>query len=364
MLACRAGWVRQTMSRRLLSSHNSTRRRAVLGVVLVAGVLMSALPAGAQTSRARLAEQQRKLNGLKSRAGQIASAYARTDHELDDTRSEIVQTKNQLSRAESDMGELQNQLKGRVRAAYRMRGVGFFQFLLEAESFRDFNLRLMSLQRQTLADEDLILKLRKKRHELELAQGELKRQEKSLDTQRQSYLTQGRQLAITLAEQNRIYQALREIVTREELARLFRTIRGGVRGMRIPLDACPVAGPRNVTNSFGASRGGGTRRHQGNDIMSPHGTPIVAVVSGRVTRTGNGGLGGKTVYLYGGGTEFYYAHLSSISVGAGQTVSAGARLGANGSTGNASGGAPHLHFEIHPGGGRAIDPYPSLSQVC
>lgn len=352
------------MLRRSHSSHRRTRRRAFIGVVLVAGVLVSALPAGAQSSRARLGEQQRKLNGLKSQAGRIADAYARTDHELDETRSEIVETKGALRRAESDMGELQKQLKGRVRAAYQMRGVGFFQFLLEAESFRDFNVRLMSLQRQTLADEDLILQLRKKRHELELAQGELKRQEGALASKKETYLSQGRRLAITLAEQNRIYQALREVVTREELGRLFRTIRGGVRGMRIPLDACPVAGPRNVTNSFGASRGGGTRRHQGNDIMSPHGTPIVAVVSGRVTRTGNGGLGGKTVYLFGGGTEFYYAHLSSISVGAGQTVSAGARLGANGDTGNARGGAPHLHFEIHPGGGRAIDPYPSLAQVC
>jgi len=325
---------------------------------------MSALPAGAQTSRARLAEQQQKLNGLKSRAGQIASAYARTDQELGETRGKIVRTKSELGRAESDMGELQNQLKGRVRSAYRMRGVGFFQFLLEAESFGDFNLRLMSLQRQTLADEDLFLQLRKKRHELELAQGELKRQEGTLASQRQTYLAQGRRLAITLTEQNRIYQSLKDLVTREELSRLFRTIRGGTRGMRVPLDFCPVAGPHVVSNDFGAPRGGGSRRHQGNDIMSPHGTPLVAVVSGRITRTGNGGLGGKSVYLFGGGAEFYYAHLSSISVGSGQTVQAGQRIGSNGNTGNARGGPPHLHFEIHPGGGRAIDPYPSLGQVC
>ncbi len=363
MLACPAAFSRYRMSRLLKTSHLRTRRRVLFGLVLIAGVLMSGLPAGAQSSRARLTEQQRKLNGLKSQAGRIAAAYARTDHELDETRSEIVQTKGALRRAESDMGELQNQLKGRVRAAYRMRGVGFFQFLLQAQSFRDFNLRLMSLQRQTLADEHLILQLRKKRHELEVAQGELKRQEGALASQKQTYLSQGRRLAITLAEQNRLYQALKDLVTREELARLFRTLRGG-RGMRIPLDACPVAGPHVVTNSFGAARGGGTRRHQGNDIMSPHGTPIVAVVAGRITKTGSGGLGGKSVYLYGGGTEFYYAHLSSISAGAGQSVSPGQTIGANGSTGNASGGAPHLHFEIHPGGGRAIDPYPSLSQVC
>ena len=98
--------------------------------------------------------------------------------------------------------------------------------------------------------------------------------------------------------------------------------------------------------------------------MAPYGAPVVAVVPGRVTKGGNGGLGGISVYLYGNGVEFYYAHLSRRSVGPGQSVSAGQTIGANGDSGNAKGGPPHVHFEIHPGGGRAIDPYPSLSAVC
>jgi murein DD-endopeptidase MepM/ murein hydrolase activator NlpD len=326
-------------------------------------VAVTATPAGAQTTKSRLDEQQRKLSGLKTRAGRLADALAKTEHDLDDTREEMVKTRAAVRRAEDDMGALQERLKDRVRAAYRMRGVGFFHFLLEARSFSEFNQRMVFLQRQTLNDEGLVLELRKKRHELELHRAELNRHERSLQTRKNEQLAQARRMTITLAEQNRIYQALKTEFTREQLARMFRTLRG-VGGYSIPLDACPVAGPHNVTNSFGAPRGGGTRRHQGNDIMAPHGAPILAVVSGRITKVGSGGNGGISVYLYGSGVEFYYAHLSRRSVGPGQSVSAGQTIGANGDTGNARGGAPHLHFEIHPGGGRAIDPYPSLSKVC
>jgi murein DD-endopeptidase MepM/ murein hydrolase activator NlpD len=349
----------------MTSSQSRTQKSVLLAAALsILALLLSPVSAGAQSTKDRLDAQKERVAGLKTRAGQIANAYAETEHELQETRGEIAQTQAKKKNAEAEMGELRSRLKNRVRAAYRARGLGFFQFLLEAESFRDFNLRLMSFQRQTLDDEDLILQLRKKQHELDLAERELDRQEGVLASQKETYLSQGRRLAITLAEQNRIYKSLEGQLKREELSRLFRVIRGGVSGQSVPLDHCPVAGPHAVSNDFGAPRGGGSRRHQGNDIMSPHGTPLVAVVSGRVTRVGNGGLGGRSVYLFGNGVEFYYAHLSSVSVGAGQSVSAGQRVGANGDSGNARGGPPHLHFEIHPGGGRAIDPYPSLARVC
>jgi murein DD-endopeptidase MepM/ murein hydrolase activator NlpD len=331
--------------------------------VAVLAVFLTAAPAGAQTTKSRLDEQQKKLSGLKSRAGRLAEALAKTEHELDETRGDMVKTRTAVRRAEDDMAALQDRLKDRIRAAYRMRGIGFFHFLLEARSFSEFNQRMVFLQRQTLNDEGLVLELRKKRHELELHRAELNRQENALQSRKGAQIAQARQMTITLTEQNRIYQALKTQFTREQLSRMFRTLRG-VGGYVIPLDACPVAGPHNVTNSFGAPRGGGTRRHQGNDIMAPYGAPVVAVVSGRITKLGNGGNGGISVYLYGNGTEFYYAHLSRRSVGSGQSVSAGQSIGANGDTGNARGGAPHVHFEIHPGGGRAIDPYPSLSRVC
>ncbi len=124
---------------------------------------------------------------------------------------------------------------------------------------------------------------------------------------------------------------------------------------------CPVQGPHAFSNDWGASRGGGSR-HQGTDILSPRGTTVVANVSGTVRRNDNR-LGGISYYLNGdNGDEFYGAHLDSITTTG--RVSAGTAIGTVGDTGDAKGGPTHLHFEIHPGGGAAVNPYPTLSKYC
>ena len=125
---------------------------------------------------------------------------------------------------------------------------------------------------------------------------------------------------------------------------------------------CPVQGPRAFSNDWGQPRSGG-RRHQGNDILSPRGTPVVASVAGSV-RPHQSSMGGISYYLKGDdGNTYFGTHLDSLS-GASGRVGQGAVLGYVGNSGNASGGPTHLHFEIHPGGGAAVNPYPTLSQYC
>ena len=117
---------------------------------------------------------------------------------------------------------------------------------------------------------------------------------------------------------------------------------------------CPVAGSSSYHDGWGNPRSGG-RRHEGVDMMASTGTPLVAVVSGSVTFKQNS-LGGNAVWLRGSnGDSYYYAHLSSFE-GSSRSVGQGEVIGYVGSTGNA--GVPHLHFEVHPGGGAAVNPYP------
>jgi len=123
---------------------------------------------------------------------------------------------------------------------------------------------------------------------------------------------------------------------------------------------CPVQGPRSFSNDYGAPRSGGS--HQGNDILAPRGTPVVANVGGVVTQR-TGAVSGLAYYLAGDdGSRYFGAHLNSF--GASGRVAAGTVIGTVGDTGDAVGGPPHLHFEIHPGGRGNINPYPTLKKYC
>jgi murein DD-endopeptidase MepM/ murein hydrolase activator NlpD len=129
---------------------------------------------------------------------------------------------------------------------------------------------------------------------------------------------------------------------------------------------CPFTpGRTQFSNSFGAPRSGG-RSHRGVDMMAPWDDPIYAVESGTV-RLNTGGLGGNQIFLSGNsGAYYYYAHLNSFNVSSGTSVSQGDLIGFNGNSGNASGGAPHVHLQIYPNGyrGGVINPYYSMAAVC
>lgn len=129
---------------------------------------------------------------------------------------------------------------------------------------------------------------------------------------------------------------------------------------------CPVNGAVSFTDTWGAPRSGG-RTHQGVDMIAARGTPLVAIEDGTVSRIGNGGLGGKTVWLNSdSGDSYYYAHLDGWAAGLseGDHLDVGELLGYVGNTGNAAYTVPHLHFEFHPNGGSAVNPYPLAAELC
>ncbi len=127
----------------------------------------------------------------------------------------------------------------------------------------------------------------------------------------------------------------------------------------------PVAGLATWTDSFGDPRNNPTpHSHQGNDIFAAFGTPVRAPSDGTV-RFGEESTGGKAAYVTEpGGTYYFMCHLEAFApdLQSGSSVTQGQIVGFNGDTGNAKGGPPHVHFEIHPGGGGAIDPKPTLDR--
>jgi len=113
----------------------------------------------------------------------------------------------------------------------------------------------------------------------------------------------------------------------------------------------PIKNPR-LTSGFGARWG---RLHAGLDFGAVVGTPLRSLSTGTVTEAGwGGGYGQKVEITYWDGTVSYFAHMSVISVTKGQKVTPGMIVGKSGNTGRSTG--PHLHLEIHPGGGDPVDP--------
>jgi hypothetical protein len=142
----------------------------------------------------------------------------------------------------------------------------------------------------------------------------------------------------------------------------------------------PVVGPYRYTNDFGDPRGQG--RHEGNDVLAPKKSIVVAVEDGKIKLWTTSARAGCMLYLYGvSGTTYLYIHLNNDVTMAndnrgkcvpggsywpglkdGQRVVAGQAIGYVGDSGDAD-GTPHLHFEVHPNDGAAANPFPYLNKA-
>ena len=151
--------------------------------------------------------------------------------------------------------------------------------------------------------------------------------------------------------------------------------------LKVPRLIFPVVGGASYIDDFGAPRPGGP--HQGNDLMAARHTPAVAVEPGTVKMWTSSASAGCMLYLHGdSGTTYLYIHLNN-DLGAnndnagkcvpgtayapglkdGLHVGAGQLVGYVGDSGDANGIHPHLHFEVHPNDGKAVDPYPYLRRA-
>ena len=136
--------------------------------------------------------------------------------------------------------------------------------------------------------------------------------------------------------------------------------------LQVGLGRFPVAGPAYFRDDFGDPRSTPEpHTHKGNDIFAAFGTPVRSPAHGVLRYADESAAGGLVAYVTEpDGTWYYLAHLQRFApnLASGAAVKIGDVIGYNGDTGNAKGGAPHVHFEVHPKGGAAISPKSILDQ--
>jgi len=355
------------------------RKAAVIMPIIIVILVLLNIP---MVSASTIVEKQKEIEKIqeeiansKAALDKATSYYQKTLSEAQAIDEDLRKKESELTSTQDKLATLKTNFNKRVVHAYKTGPTNFFSVLAFSQDFGDFIARASIVSYIVARDNDMIKELRSTGEKLTQQKLELAKVKKEKDGQLKIAETINKEINHQLALQNAAISKLNREITTIKRAQNTRyamatsrasqdnrtyVSRGNYRSGFV----FPVDGPHSYIDSWGHARSGG-RKHKGTDIMAAKGTPVVACVSGVISKTSphSRGLGGITLWLEGDdGNTYYYAHLNNIAGGIapGARVSAGQLVGTVGSTGNASASAPHLHFEIHPGGGAAINPYPIL----
>jgi murein DD-endopeptidase MepM/ murein hydrolase activator NlpD len=325
------------------------RARRLLGVLIVAAVFFApSSPAQAAT----VAQLQTQLAQIRTQLQPLTNAYDAAETALQNTQYRIKQTNAKITSATTKLSGAQDVLGARADALYRAGGdIGVASFVLGATTWDDLVTRMDYITMIAESDAALVKDVTDARTALQLQRSQLST----------AAAAEKKNVAATAARQKAMEAQLAS--KKLEYDRLLAAI-GAQSGGKYPPGPngliFPVRGIHSYSDTWGAPRSGG-RHHMGTDIMSPRGTPVVAVADGVAYPHWNT-LGGNSITLTANnGWDYYYAHLTSYAVGH-VRVKAGQVIGYVGNTGDARGGPTHLHFQMGPHG-RWVDPYPYLRQM-
>lgn len=335
-------------------------RTTSLALALLAGLLVVSsaltLPAAAGTKE-QLEAAKRDLARIQDQLAAATAEWQAAERDLEATRHDVEVTRDRIARLQESVDRIEGRLERRAVVAFEAGAGSTIDLLLSSESFADFSARLEFLGSVTQSDSDLIV-------ERDVAQEELVRERDELLRLEERQQDQAAELQGVRERIQDAFARIDDLVDR--LTEKYKSeqkqlqVLGQSPDPNSPIQVCPVAGPNSFVDSFGWPRVGHT--HQGIDLISPAGTPVVAAHPGTVSHSSSSSGGIQAYVRAASGTYTFYAHLSGYS-GASGSVGAGTVIGYVGSTGNA-GSTNHLHFEYHPGGGAAINPYQMLVAVC
>ncbi len=342
--------------------HSQTARprtfaRPLLALALVA-VAVTVVPASAGTG-SDLDDARARLERARSDLTRVTGLWQETETRLAEAQDAASLARARIGTLEDELTLVRRTLNDRVAAAFMSGGSLSIGALLTSDSIQDATDRLQYAQSVVQGDADLATEVAVKTEEL---RRQLERLRRAVDEEAEAaadLTAQRDEIARRVESLDDLVAELQAKLDAQEEAQLRLGGSVVVSGSGA-IQTCPVAGTTSFVDSFGWPRPGG-RTHQGIDMIAAYGTPVVAVAPG-TARTAANTLGGNAVVLQhdSGGDWTYYAHLSSY--GSMGHVSAGTVIGYVGSTGDTN--VNHLHFEYHPSGGAAVDPYRALLAVC
>jgi len=300
--------------------------------------------------------------------------YQEINGELEELNHRIDIIIERIGDHEAQVEELTGRARELVTEAYMSAGTGVFQVAFEADNIQDLLTSQVLIDRAT--DHDLV-----ELDRLDVVTREMDRLREELKVDQARIEELSEEAAANVAKVDELqHAAAAEYDRTDEAARAARVKfeeeqrrkaleeaakkKGAAGGVGVISGfVCPVPGSRFI-NDWGFPRSGG-RTHKGTDMFAARGTPVIAVGAGSLSLKTNS-LGGIVAYLRTGSAMYYYAHLDGYAPGisSGSQVSAGTTIGYVGNTGNAIGASPHLHFQIHPGGGSPVNPFPTLRASC
>ncbi|HVM09062.1 MAG TPA: peptidoglycan DD-metalloendopeptidase family protein [Acidimicrobiales bacterium] len=305
-----------------------------------------------QVAQISLAEVQKSFRDAELARAMAAGTLEGLSGEVALLEARLTQLEAEKAAAVARLQKARSQLKKRAVAGYMGSPAAPINQVLSATDFNDLSRRFELLSAVIEADRNRITEYNAAR---EAVGYELEQVVAALDARRAAQL-----VATTVLDGADSALLAKQI----QLAAV--QAGGGIVGAGFVF---PVGGPHSYSDTFGAPRMFGTayaHLHQGTDIFAAHGTPLLACERGVLIRIGSDTLGGTKLWLVGAsGTRYYYAHLSAFAEGVveGKVVAAGDVIGYVGNTGNAATTPAHLHFEVHPNGGPAVNPYPLLRIV-
>ncbi len=343
-------------------------RRIAGGLAFVALIAAaSPLPAGAfsdptltkahhqlQETRGRLHARADKLLALQDSLNELATRIFNNQQKIIETQNQMAKLRARMVPLRKHLGVLKKALGERARQAYIMGPATPMMYVLTATSAAEAANRISLLSEMSRRDSLIATKIVQAQGTLARARDTLAREEMATRTLVDQLAADQAEMKKKMAESRRLFEALQ--AHRDAILAKISKIH--------PFSICPLRGPHAVTNNFGvwvhrSKKWGGDHIHQGDDIMSPEGTPIVAPFDGKAVDATNH-TGGNAVSVYGKFGYVYNAHLSQF--GTLGVVKAGTVVGYVGHTGDTN--ANHDHFEWHPNNGPAVDPYPFLMAVC